>query len=117
MGRKFKNLTWHYDASHAWLQVSIKQLKSLKIRDKISPFSYYTHNKKSEYAGYAFLEEDCDASILINAMGYNDYMNADGEGIKTIDHGLKADKIHCLDSFPKNANSSRVSFFNYFEAN
>ena len=117
MDKKFKNLTWHYDASHAWLQVSLKQLESLKIKEKISPFSYYTHNKKSEYTGYAFLEEDCDASILINAMGYSDYMNADGEGIKTVDHGLKADRIHCLNSFPRNANSSRGSFFNFFEAN
>ena len=64
MDKKFQNLTWHYDASHAWLQVSLKQLEKLHIKEKISPFSYYTHNKKSEFTGYAFLEEDCDATIL-----------------------------------------------------
>ena len=121
MDKKFKNLTWHYDASHAWLQVSLKQLESLKIKEKISPFSYYTHNKKSEYTGYAFLEEDCDAFILINAMGGLQmrcgFLCCEEGNIKTVDHGLKADRIHCLNSFPRNANSSRVSFFNFFEAN
>ena len=117
MDKKFKNLTWHYDASHAWLQVSIKQLETLQIKEKISPFSFYTHNKENKYCGYAFLEEDCDASIYINAVGFNDYMNADGEGLKSVDHGVKADGIRFLKNFPSNAESSRISVFKFFDNN
>ena len=48
------------DASHGWLEVPLQELVDLKIASKISPFSY-AHN------GYAYLEEDCDAAIFVNA--------------------------------------------------
>ena len=51
--------SFHSDAGHGWLKVSIDELKRLKLMDKISPYSYRKGN-------YAYLEEDSDASQFIN---------------------------------------------------
>jgi len=48
------------DAAHGWVKVPVTELERLKIQDKISGFSYL---KK----GFAFLEEDADAQVFINA--------------------------------------------------
>ena len=56
------------DPGHAWARFPSDRLHKLGIADKISSYSYYRN-------GQAFLEEDCDLSILINALkgaGYTD---------------------------------------------
>lgn len=55
------------DGGHGWLQVPIKDLIDLKIKDKISHYSYIKDDK-------AYLEEDCDAGIFVLA-----YRNAYGK--------------------------------------
>tara|TARA_R110001606_G_scaffold377280_1_gene536281 strand:- start:443 stop:706 length:264 start_codon:yes stop_codon:yes gene_type:complete len=52
---------WHSDPSHAWLEVKIKDLKKLNIDKDISNYSYINGD-------YAYLEEDCDASVYIKAL-------------------------------------------------
>ena len=49
------------DPGHGWFKVSIKQLVKLGIADRISNFSY-------RRGTWAYLEEDCDATILFNAL-------------------------------------------------
>jgi len=51
---------FHYDAGHGWLEVPVKELKELGIYEKISPYSY-------ERNGMAYLEEDCDFGIFLDA--------------------------------------------------
>jgi hypothetical protein len=56
------------DPGHAWARFPKARLVKLGIADKISTYSY-------ERNGQAFLEEDCDLSVLINALkgvGYTD---------------------------------------------
>jgi hypothetical protein len=52
---------WIADAGHAWLEVSMDEINALNISDKISSYSYV----KGETA---YLEEDCDASIFLDAL-------------------------------------------------
>ena len=54
-------LVFRADAGHAWLAVSMDWLRELGIADKVSKYSYRKNN-------IAYLEEDCDASLLINAL-------------------------------------------------
>jgi hypothetical protein len=49
------------DPGHAWARVAKSKLVKLGIADKISTYSYMNGNN-------VFLEEDCDLSILINAL-------------------------------------------------
>jgi hypothetical protein len=56
-----KNLVWHADPSHAWLEVTHKELMELGIDLKISSYSYRNGDM-------CYLEEDCDAGIYINAL-------------------------------------------------
>jgi hypothetical protein len=56
-----KTYVWHYDAGHAWLSVTVKELEVLEIDKRISIYSYYKR-------GIAYLEEDCDASTFITAL-------------------------------------------------
>lgn len=53
--------TWASDPGHAWLIVNMDELRELGITSRISSYSY--HNN-----GLAYLEEDCDAPIFIEAM-------------------------------------------------
>lgn len=50
---------WH-DPGHAWLEVPVGDLKELGLTHSISRYSY----RKGDQT---FLEEDCDASVFINA--------------------------------------------------
>lgn len=59
--------TFHSDAGHGWLEVRKRELEDLGIADKVSSYSYVRGDK-------VYLEEDCDASLFINAL--------DGKGIK-----------------------------------
>ena len=55
-----KKFDYIQDPAHGWIKVSIKQLSILGIVDDISSCSYYRN-------GFAYLEEDCDASTFFNA--------------------------------------------------
>ena len=52
------------DSGHAWGKVRRALLNKLGIEKLISHYSY-------QRGQYAFLEEDCDLSILINALDQN----------------------------------------------
>ena len=54
------------DPGHAWARIAKSKLVSLGIADKISTYSY----QKGENA---FLEEDCDLSVLISALRVRGY--------------------------------------------
>ena len=49
------------DPGHAWARFPKAKLVSLGIADKISPYSYMN-------GANAFLEEDCDLSVLVVAL-------------------------------------------------
>ncbi len=51
---------FHEDPGHGWLQVEKKELQRLKIADKVTPCSY-------QRGVWAYLEEDCDAALFLNA--------------------------------------------------
>jgi hypothetical protein len=48
------------DASHGWVKVPLVELDRLAIQDQISEYSYVKGN-------FAFLEEDADAGVFIEA--------------------------------------------------
>jgi len=54
------------DPGHAWARIAKSKLVKLGIADKISTYSY----QKGENA---FLEEDCDLSVLITALRERGY--------------------------------------------
>ena len=54
------------DPGHAWARIAKSKLVSLGIADKISTYSY----QKGENA---FLEEDCDLTVLVNALRERGY--------------------------------------------
>jgi hypothetical protein len=57
-----KNQTYVFftDPGHGWLRVKLAELVALGIAEKISRFSYM-------HGGYAYLEEDCDAGVFLQA--------------------------------------------------
>jgi len=55
-----KTYTFYSDPSHGWLEVPNIELQELDIFNKISQYSYINKDM-------AYLEEDCDANIFINA--------------------------------------------------
>jgi hypothetical protein len=54
-------LNWILDPAHGWLVVPLDELQSLGIVDRISRYSYLKD-------GVAYLEEDCDASVYLQAL-------------------------------------------------
>ena len=54
------------DPGHAWARVAKSKLVTLGIADKISTYSYMNGSN-------AFLEEDCDLSVLISALRVRGY--------------------------------------------
>jgi hypothetical protein len=56
-----KTFTLYSDPAHGWVKVSKTLLKTLGIDEKISNFSY-------QRGEFAYLEEDCDASLLVDAL-------------------------------------------------
>jgi hypothetical protein len=65
-------LTFFNDPGHGWLRAPKKLLKQYGVADKISEYSYAD-------AEYAYLEEDCDAPRLLDAI------EASGLTVKLID--------------------------------
>ena len=59
---KNKTYVFHEDPGHGWLAVKLKELQTLGIIEKISPYSYMKGKT-------AYLEEDRDLSIFIQAKG------------------------------------------------
>ena len=53
-----KKLTFHADPSHGWLEVDFADLDALHITP--SRYSYHSGTR-------AFLEEDCDAGLYLDA--------------------------------------------------
>ena len=56
-----EKFTFHVDPGHGWLEVDWTQLKRLELNP--SDFSRYSYRNGNTF----FLEEDCDASIFVNA--------------------------------------------------
>ncbi len=54
-------LHFYEDPGHGWLRAPIRLLEELQIVDQISHYSYLLGQ-------YAYLEEDCDAGKLIEAL-------------------------------------------------
>lgn len=82
----------HYsDPGHGWLKCSWDLARKLDIVDKISSFSY-TRN------GYFFLEHDCDAGVLLDALKLK------GIEVKIVQKVCKtrASKIRSYTRFDKN---------------
>lgn len=57
---------FHTDPGHGWIQAGRKECQKLGILDKISSYSYQSRDGKTLY-----LEEDCDMTLYLNALGYN----------------------------------------------
>ena len=62
-GKTMKKITLQVftDPGHGWIKISLNHLKQLNLIEKITPFSFI-NNK------HAYLEEDCDASLLIKTL-------------------------------------------------
>jgi hypothetical protein len=65
---KTRNFHVYSDPGHGWCKVHKKLLVKLGIENKITTYSYMRGD-------YAYLEEDCDLSTLINALKANGCMN------------------------------------------
>jgi len=84
------------DPSHGWLKVSIDELKLLDLIPHISSFSYISNDRK-----YAYLEEDQDAQIFLNAVLAADWFE-DMEAIRNCTKQFYSDPpsfIRNLDPF------------------
>lgn len=66
-------LNVYADPGHAWAKVSISLLLKLGIADQISGYSY-------RRGAFAFLEEDCDLGLFVNAMKQT------GRAVEFIEH-------------------------------
>ena len=54
-----------HDPGHGWLEVSIDQIIELNLLERISGYSYV--KRVGENVTMAYLEEDCDAPLFIEA--------------------------------------------------
>lgn len=57
-----RRLVFHTDPGHGWLQVELRDIKSLRLEHAITRHSYLRRK-----AGFAYLEEDCDAPTFLKA--------------------------------------------------
>jgi hypothetical protein len=72
------------DPGHGWLRVPLQLLNDWNISNKISDYSYKTTN-------FAYLEEDCDASIFIDEAKKRNYKySIHYKLIKDFDYYLKS---------------------------
>jgi hypothetical protein len=65
-----ESVFWISDPGHGWLAVPVSEVKRLGIAARISGYSYIGSDRKG-LAGYALLEEDCDASVYLEQSGMN----------------------------------------------
>lgn len=61
INRTKRTFHMYHDPGHAWLKVSVKLLRQLGLIESITSFSY-------QRKGFAYLEEDVDASMFIDAI-------------------------------------------------
>lgn len=61
-GNSPATIVFHEDAGHGWLQVPLTLVKQAGIAEKITKYSYMDKT-------FAYLEEDCDLSQFLNAIG------------------------------------------------
>lgn len=82
-------LNWFADPGHAWLRVEVSELIQLGIADKVSRYSYVGRNGQ-----YAYLEEDCDAGLYIQARNpegpiewnHKEYVTDYNTGVRSMRH-------------------------------
>lgn len=60
-------LNFYSDPAHGWLRVPIALLEELRLTERISPYSYW-ERPAPRGTGWAYLEEDRDATLFRNAM-------------------------------------------------
>ena len=75
------------DPSHGWLKVSIEEIKQLGIAPEISRFSYISSDRK-----YAYLEEDSDMQLFLNAVLEADWFE-DMEAIRNCTKQFYSDPL------------------------
>jgi hypothetical protein len=74
----FRQSIWMSSPSHAWLAVPREILKRYELEGSISSCSYQgTHPDGTEVV---YLEEDCDATKLIETAGVDLFKTAEGNG-------------------------------------
>ena len=56
-----RKYSFYFDASHGWLRVKRREILELGLVDTISRYSYMDKR-------YAYLEEDCDASLFLSKL-------------------------------------------------
>jgi len=62
-------LQFNTDVGHGWLTSNTTQLMKLGIYDKVSRYSYINTARANADGSYnVYLEEDCDAPLLLNAL-------------------------------------------------
>lgn len=59
-----RNFDFYADPGHGWMKTPLKLIKSFGVEDKISSYSFMRGN-------FAYLEEDCDAGVVIDALKAN----------------------------------------------
>lgn len=69
-------LQFFSDPGHGWVRFPKARLVKLGIADKISTYSY-------QNGANAFLEEDCDLTVLVNALRANGYTDIKFKGGQT----------------------------------
>ena len=74
----FAQACWFHSPSHAWLAVPRELLKRFNLESKVSSFSYQKIHPDG--TPIVFLEEDCDATLIIQTIGLDFYKIADGNG-------------------------------------
>lgn len=58
-----------HDPGHGWLRVKRDTLIELGILDKVSGYSYQSDDRQ-----FVFLEEDCDMTLYVDAIGRDNYI-------------------------------------------
>lgn len=58
-------ITYHHDAGHGWLEVSLQQ--ALTVRTPLKKISGYSYVGLKGFAPTLYLEEDCDAGVFLDA--------------------------------------------------
>ena len=82
-----KTFKFYTDPGHGWVAVKIELIRELGVLDQISTYSYYRGLT-------AFLEEDCDATIFLDA-----YKAKYGEFDLQYKHTDKRSPIRSYDRF------------------
>ena len=99
---KFTKPKWYTDPGHGWLRVETLELHVLGVAGDISGYSYLHPSGK-----YAYLEEDCDATVFIEAYGRERY---EKEGIPLTDQYSERSRIRDYPSYYAEYVQQRAEF-------